>query len=219
MSLVPSDSKELKIMIIGSSGVGKTSFVHRWTKGVFSADYKATIISDLGFKIYNYKDNLYRIQLWDIGGQENSASMAKIFARDSHGCVVITDLSINETPQSIFQWKEIVNEQSTFIDNEKIPFILIGNKVDLIEKDEINNAEERTKEISNNYGFLNYFLASAKEGINIEESMKFLLDYIIEKMNKFSDENNIEFGQKRKDSLKLNKENHPIRKQEKKGCC
>ena len=219
MSLIPSETRELKIMIIGSSGVGKTSFVHRWTKGVFSYDYKATIISDLGFKIYNYKDNFYRIQLWDIGGQENSASMAKIFARDSHGCVVITDLSINETPASIFQWKEIVNEQSTFVDNEKIPFILIGNKVDLIDKEEINNIEERTKEISNNYGFLNYFLTSAKEGINIEESMKFLLDYIIERMNKFCDENKIEFGQKRKDSLKLNKENYPIRKEEKKGCC
>ena len=219
MSIVPSESKELKIMIIGSSGVGKTSFVHRWTKGVFSADYKATIISDLGFKIYNYKDNLYRIQLWDIGGQENSASMAKIFARDSHGCIVITDLSINETPQSILQWKEIVNEQSTFIDDEKIPFILIGNKVDLIDKEEINNVEERTKEISKNYGFLNYFLTSAKDGINIEESMKFLLEYIIEKMSKFCDENKVEFGQKRKDSLKLNKEIHPIRKQEKKTCC
>ena len=219
MSLIPTDTKELKIMIIGSSGVGKTSFVHRWTKGVFSNDYKATVISDLGFKIYNYKDNLYRIQLWDIGGQENSASMAKIFARDSHGCIVVTDLSINETPASIFQWKEIINEQSTFIDNEKIPFILIGNKVDLIGKEEINIVQERTKEISNNYGFLNYFLTSAKEGINIEESMKFLLDYIIERMNKFSEENNIEFGQKRKDSLKLNKVNQPIRKEEKKGCC
>ena len=130
------DLRELKIMIIGSSGGGKTSFVQRWTKGEFSEDYKATIISDFGFKIFNYKDTLYRIQLWDIGGQDKSSSMAKIFARDSHGCIVVTDISINETPAEILKWKEIISDESAFIENEKIPFLLIGNKIDLIEDDE-----------------------------------------------------------------------------------
>ena len=144
-------AKELKIMIIGSSGAGKTSFVQRWTKGQFTNDYKATIISDFGYKIYSYKNVLYRIQLWDIGGQDKSASMAKIFAKDSHGCIVVTDLSINETPGEIFKWKEIISEESTFVDDEKIPFILIGNKIDLIENEEHDNINQRTKEICNNY--------------------------------------------------------------------
>ena len=178
-----SDSRELKIMIIGSSGAGKTSFVQRWTKGEFSEDYKATIISDFGFKIYNYNENLYRIQLWDIGGQDKSASMAKIFAKDSHGCIVVTDLSINETPSKIFNWKEIISEQSTFIDDEKIPFVLIGNKIDLIRnEDDKVNVDNRTKTICKDYGFLNYFLTSAKEGININESMKFLIEYFVKNM-------------------------------------
>lgn len=215
-----SDSRELKIMIIGSSGAGKTSFVQRWTKGEFSEDYKATIISDFGFKIYNYNENLYRIQLWDIGGQDKSASMAKIFAKDSHGCIVVTDLSINETPSTIFNWKEIISEQSTFIDDEKIPFVLIGNKIDLIRnEDDKVNVDNRTKTICKDYGFLNYFLTSAKEGININESMKFLIEYIIERMNKFSKDNHLEFGQKRKDSVKLIKDNHAIRKEENNMCC
>ena len=213
--------KELKIMIIGTSGAGKTSFAQRWTKGIFSQDYKATIISDLGFKVINYKKNLYRIQLWDIGGQDKSASMAKIFARDSHGCIVITDLNINETPIEIFKWKEIISEEASFIDNDKIPFILIGNKIDLIEEKEKDNVDKRTKEISENYGFLNYFLTSAKEDINIDKSMKYIVEYIIEKMNKFSNENKVEFGQKRKDSvrLKIEKHNKPVRKNERNRCC
>lgn len=212
------DLKELKIMIIGSSGAGKTSFVQRWTKGEFSDNYKATIISDFGFKIFNYNNELYRIQLWDIGGQDKSASMAKIFARDSHGCIVLTDILANEPPQQIMKWKEIVNEQSTFIDNEKIPFLLIGNKIDLITNEEDKKkVDENTKEICNNYGFLAYFLTSAKESINVEESMNYLIEYIIERMNKFSEESGIEFGQKRKDSVKLIEENH-IRKEEN-YCC
>ena len=214
------DLRELKIMIIGSSGGGKTSFVQRWTKGEFSDDYKATIISDFGFKIFNYKDDLYRIQLWDIGGQDKSSSMAKIFARDSHGCIVVTDISINETPAEILKWKEIISDESAFIENEKIPFLLIGNKIDLIEDDEDKKKiEEKTKEMAKNFGFLKYFLTSAKEGINVDESMKFLLEYIIERMVDFCNESGVEFGQKRKDSIKLKDIKNTIRKRENNNCC
>ena len=214
------DLRELKIMIIGSSGGGKTSFVQRWTKGEFSEDYKATIISDFGFKIFNYKDTLYRIQLWDIGGQDKSSSMAKIFARDSHGCIVVTDISINETPAEILKWKEIISDESAFIENEKIPFLLIGNKIDLIEDDEDKKKiEEKTKEMTKNFGFLKYFLTSAKEGINVDESMKFLLEYIIERMVDFCNESGVEFGQKRKDSIKLKDIKNTIRKRENNNCC
>ena len=212
--------RELKVMIIGSSGAGKTSFVQRWTKGEFSNDYKATIISDFGFKIFSYKDILYRIQLWDIGGQDKSSSMAKIFAKDSHGCIVVTDITINETPAEILKWKEIISDESAFIDNETIPFLLIGNKIDLIENDEDKAIiEQKTKEMSNNFGFLHYFLTSAKEGINVEESMQFLLEYIIERMLRFCNESGIDFGQKRKDSLKIHNDKILIRKQENNSCC
>ena len=214
------NNKELKIMIIGSSGVGKTSFVQRWTNGKFSNDYKATIISDFGFKIYDYNNELYRIQLWDIGGQDKSASMAKIFARDSHGCIVVTDLTINETPAQIFKWKEVISDESTLVDDEKIPFVLIGNKVDLIPtEEEKKSLEEKSKEICDKYGFLNYFLTSAKEGTNVDASMKYLVEYIIDKINKFSAENGVEFGKKRKDSLRLTEVKNQIRKEEDKGCC
>jgi len=214
------NNKDLKIMIIGSSGVGKTSFVQRYTKGVFSNDYKATVISDFGFKIYNYNEDIYRVGLWDIGGQDKSDSMAKIFAKDCHGCIVITDLSINEKPETILNWKEIINAESKFIDNESIPFILIGSKIDLIEGEEkINIAENRAKEICQKYGFLNYFLTSAKENINVEESMKYLIEYIINKINNFCKSNGLEFGQKRKDSMFLHKEKHFKRKKGISKCC
>ena len=62
-------------------------------------------------------------------------------------------------------------------------------------------------------------MTSAKEGINVNESMKFLLEYIIDRMNKFSRENNVEFGQKRKDTIKLTKECHAIRRDRKSKFC
>ena len=82
---------DLKIIVIGTSGTGKTSFVNKWTKNIFSDTYKATIVSEFGFKIFEHDGKLYRIQLWDLAGQDKNAMVTKIFAKDSHGCVVMSD--------------------------------------------------------------------------------------------------------------------------------
>ena len=82
---------DLKIIVIGSSGAGKTSFVAKWTKNTFQEDYKATVVSEFGFKVYEHDGKLYRIQIWDLGGQDKSSTITKIFAKDSHGCVIVTD--------------------------------------------------------------------------------------------------------------------------------
>ena len=94
MSLLRSD---LKIIVIGNSGSGKTSFVNRWTKNIFSDTYKATIVSEFGFKIFEADGKLYRIQLWDLAGQDKNAMVTKIFAKDSHGCIVMADATNLQT--------------------------------------------------------------------------------------------------------------------------
>jgi Ras-related protein Rab-7A len=59
---------DLKIIVVGNSGTGKTSFVNKWTKNNFSDVYKATIVSEFGYKIFEHDGKLYRIQLWDLAG-------------------------------------------------------------------------------------------------------------------------------------------------------
>ena len=81
----------VKIIVIGTSNTDKTGFVNRWTKNQFSDTYKATIVSEFGFKIFEYNGKLYRIQLWDLAGQDKNVMVTKIFAKDAHGCVVMTD--------------------------------------------------------------------------------------------------------------------------------
>ena len=102
MSGRPSDvasiRTDLKILVIGSSGTGKTSFVNKWTKNIFNEEYKATIVSEFGFKVFEHEGKLYRIQIWDLAGQDKNATVTKIFAKDSHGCVIVTDAT---APDSI----------------------------------------------------------------------------------------------------------------------
>ena len=84
---------DLKIIVIGPPASGKTSFVNKWTKNTFSEKYKSTIISEFGFKIFEYEGKLYRIQLWDLAGEDKNSTVTKIFAKDSHGCIIVTDVT------------------------------------------------------------------------------------------------------------------------------
>ena len=88
---VESIRSDLKIIVIGSSGTGKTSYVNKWTKNIFQDEYKATIVSEFGFKVFEQEGKLYRIQLWDLAGQDKNSTVTKIFAKDSHGCVILSD--------------------------------------------------------------------------------------------------------------------------------
>ena len=101
MSARPSDVEsirsDLKIIVIGSTGTGKTSYVNKWTKNIFQDEYKATIVSEFGFKVFEQEGKLYRIQLWDLAGEDKNSTVTKIFAKDSHGCVIVTDATKPET--------------------------------------------------------------------------------------------------------------------------
>ena len=92
-----SEQTDLKIIVIGKSGTGKTSYVNKWTKNIFDEAYKATIVSEYGFKIYEHDGKYYRIQLWDIAGQDRSAKLTKTFAKGSRGCIVLCDATNSET--------------------------------------------------------------------------------------------------------------------------
>ena len=88
---------DLKIIVIGKSGAGKTSYVNKWTKNIFSDNYKATIVSEYGYKIYEHNGKFYRIQLWDIAGQDRNAKLTRSFAKGCHGSIVMCDATSQES--------------------------------------------------------------------------------------------------------------------------
>ena len=210
---------DIKILVIGSSGTGKTSFVHRWTKGEFNEIHKPTIVSEFDFKIYEYKEKKYRIQLWDIGGQDKSPSIGKIFARDSLGCLVISECTKPESLKDSLDWKNVMNEESVFVDGEKIPFVLIQNKIDLIEeKSELEEIENKTKIAAESNDFIRYFMSSVKENVNIDQVMDYIIGNIVDRLEVYT-KNGGEFflDEKRKKSFSL-KDISSIN-DEKTSCC
>ena len=88
---------DLKIIVIGTSGTGKISFSNKWTKNTFTDSYNATVVSEFRFKVVEEDGKLYRIQLWDLVGQDKNRMVTKIFAREAHGCIIMSDATNVQT--------------------------------------------------------------------------------------------------------------------------
>ena len=180
-------TNELKIIVIGNSNTGKTSFVNKWTKGTFTDNYKATVVSEFSFKVFQFKDKYYRIQLWDLAGQDKNTHITKIFSKDSHGCLVLCDITNKDTLNDTLKWKESVDESARFIDGEIIPSVLVQNKIDLVDEEALKD-EEEIKKFAEDNKYIGYFRTSVKMGIGVDECMEFLITNILERIEKCSKE-------------------------------
>ena len=168
---------QIKIIIIGS-------FVNRWVNDTFSDIYKSTIVSEYSSKTCKYKNNFYKINLWDIAGQDHFATLIKAFCKDAKGCITMSDVLVPSSLQDAIKWKKNLDENQTLSDGSVIPNILIQNKIDLINEENKDNYE--IEEFSKKNKFDAWFQTSAKTGKNISECMDKLLDIIINKLNEIN---------------------------------
>lgn len=176
---------DIKIVIIGKSQTGKSAFMSKWTKDIFITQYKTTLISDFSFKILDIDGKLYRIQLWDLA-EDKDGTIIKIGASNTHGCIVLADATNRSTLDATIKMKNVVNESTKFLDGGNVPFVLVENKVDLLPKSKINK-DKHLKSFAKQNEFIGSFRVSSKTGLNVNESMIFLIRNIIkrgEKMNK-----------------------------------
>ena len=176
------DKRIIKIIIIGNSGSGKTSFCNRWIKGTFSDIYKATIMTDFSEKIYKYNDKEYKISLWDLAGQDKNIHTTKILTKNALCCLVFCDITNIKSRNDTLKWKKSVDDNSTFLNTDtKIPCFLIENKIDLVDEDTVKNIGELS-EFSQKNNFSGFYRTSAKTGENVDFIMNSIIGYIINKL-------------------------------------
>lgn len=92
----------LKICIVGESGVGKTSMLNRYVLDKFDENSKPTLGCEMSTKIKSRTNGkTFRLELWDIAGQERFNSISKMFLRGALGCIVVCSAqdenSLNQT--------------------------------------------------------------------------------------------------------------------------
>lgn len=209
-----------KIIVVGESGVGKTSVINRYVHGFFSKMYKSTIGVDFALKEVDVDDNHVKLQLWDIAGQERYNTLTHIYYRSAVGAIVVFDLSKEETFNKVNHWKKDIDEK-VFLDdggeNERsIPCILLANKCDLHYQEELVDELDGYCEQQN---FRKWFKTSALKNEGIDEAMMYLIRQINEEKKKDMDKKTDDMGED--DGLirlKKEKENEKKREGEGGGC-
>ncbi|CAH8458573.1 unnamed protein product [Schistosoma rodhaini] len=167
----------LKIIVIGDSGVGKTSLITQYIDKKFSNQYKATIGADFFTKQEVFDDRLVTMQIWDTAGQERFQSLGVAFYRGADCCVLVYDVTMTSTFKTLDSWRDEFLVQSSPRNPEKFPFIVIGNKCDL---DNRAVSENRAKQWCQANGNLPYFECSAKENTNVEKAFAHIIGVAID---------------------------------------
>ncbi|CAL1134915.1 unnamed protein product, partial [Cladocopium goreaui] len=131
----------LKVIILGDSGVGKTSLMNQYVNKKFTNQYKATIGADFLTKEVMIDDKLVTMQIWDTAGQERFQSLGVAFYRGADCCVLVHDLTVPKTFESLEVWRDEFLIQASPRDPDNFPFVVLGNKADLESKRKVTAAK------------------------------------------------------------------------------
>ena len=102
----------LKILIIGESGVGKSSLLLRFTDDQFDPDQEATIGVDFKVKVIDNNGNKVKLAIWDTAGQERFRTLTPSYYRGAQGAILVYDISSRESFQKVEDWLNEVFENS-----------------------------------------------------------------------------------------------------------
>lgn len=112
------------------------------------------------------------VQLWDTAGQERFKTITKNYYRNSHGVLVIFDVTSRRSFERVRSWLKEIEAHAS----QNICSVLVGSKKDQSNLREVGEQEART--LARESG-LDYFETSAKDGTGIEETLTFLSQQII----------------------------------------
>ncbi|XP_046333185.2 EF-hand calcium-binding domain-containing protein 4B-like isoform X2 [Haliotis rufescens] len=169
-----------KVVFVGDSGVGKSSFIYRFCHRNFKQSFSATIGVDFQIKTMMSEGKLIALQLWDTAGQERFRSITKQYFRKADGVIVMYDVTSENSFVNIRNWMNSVKEG---VDDDTV-IVIVGNKMDLAEND--NKRVIKTKDgikFADEYGAL-FYETSAKIGSGVTETMEALACVLREKEDK-----------------------------------
>ena len=147
----------IKVILIGESGVGKTSIIRVSNGEQFNEDEHSNLSVSFYRKQMNFENKSYTLELWDTIGQENLRVINTLFYNNSRIVIFVYDITSKESFNNLSFWIEEVKKQ---IGNNGYVKAIIGNKIDLYLKEAVNEeeAENLAKEIN-----AKFYRMSAKE--------------------------------------------------------
>lgn len=156
----------LKVILLGDSGVGKTSLMDRYVNKKWSAQYKATIGADFLTREVEVDGRLVTLQIWDTAGQERFQSLGNSFYRGADCCILVFDITDAQSFEDMENWRNEFLVQAGVSLPDSYPFVVLGNKVDQEDRRAVpsRQAQNWCKDIGN----IPYYETSAKSATNVD---------------------------------------------------
>ncbi|CAI8508421.1 hypothetical protein ACO0OL_000645 [Hanseniaspora opuntiae] len=167
-----------KILLIGDSGVGKSSLLVRFVDENFSPSFITTIGIDFKIKVIDINGKRIKLQLWDTAGQERFRTITTSYYRGADGVVLVYDVLDEKT---LFDARDVW--YNTIMENAlpDCQLMLVGNKADDSEDDKRQVSYEDGESLAKSLG-MNFMEASAKDNKNVDEVFFTLVKMIEEKL-------------------------------------
>jgi Ras-related protein Rab-6A len=149
---------QLKVVLLGKSGVGKSSIVGYYGTGNFSDEAKVTLGIDYLGRDITVREEAVHLRIWDTAGQEKFKSVVPAYIRGCHVAIVVfdgSDLTSFDDANVYFQDVKTARGSDAVV-------ALVANKSDLVPEEQFTNARQFAKENK-----CLFFVASAKTGENI----------------------------------------------------
>ncbi|TKS90229.1 Ras-related protein [Collichthys lucidus] len=149
-------------ILVGDSGVGKTSLLVQFDQGKFiPGSFSATVGIGFTNKVVTVDGVKVKLQIWDTAGQERFRSVTHAYYRDAHALLLLYDITSKTSFDNIRAWLTEVHEYA----QSDVVIMLLGNKADMsgdraIRRDE---GERLAREYS-----VPFMETSAKTGVNVE---------------------------------------------------
>ncbi|KAH8261943.1 ras-related protein Rab-18-B [Drosophila bipectinata] len=119
--------RAIKLLVIGESGVGKSSLIRRFVENKFDENHDVTIGMDFKSKVMNVDGIDYKVALWDTAGAERFRSLTPSFYRKALGAILVYDITNRDSLVKLEAW---LAELDSYSDNPNIAIIVVGNKID-----------------------------------------------------------------------------------------
>ena len=192
----------MKIIVLGSSEVGKTCILNRYFNNEFKENSLSTIGIDFQTKFFKFEDKKIKVNYTDTAGQEKFRAISVNYLKGTNGVILVFDLTNKESFDLLDTWMDELKNNNKM----DISKVLIGNKADLADKIEVPKEEidNFTKKVG-----CEYFECSAKTGQNVSEALDEIAKITFMNMKDSQSEMN------REESIVLNNKE----KVQKKGKC
>ncbi|OCT94407.1 ras-related protein Rab-39B [Xenopus laevis] len=160
---------QFRVLLLGDSGVGKTSLLHRYTDGQFTDTTTETVGVDFCCREEEPEPGVkVRLQFWDTAGQERYRAVTRSYYRNAAGVLLLFDLSTRQSFDNVTEWHKEVTERTQA---KPMVFMLLGAKNDLKQKRTVS--QEEAQRLAENLG-APYLETSARTGSNVSAALSLL---------------------------------------------